>query len=102
LLLGYASFYNALNLFRSLRQDHSPLRPKRIVYQFAGCLAVMWTICVVIPYLLRLLFRRPEYHKGALPQSTLPVRRPGGSFSRLPENVIPHVPEPHLHDRQAA
>jgi len=102
LLKGYHSFYNPLNLFRSLHQDHSPLRHKRIVYQLAGCLAVLWTIWAVIPYLLRLLLRRPEFHKGALPQSTVPVRRAGGSFSRLPENVIAHAAEPHLHERQAA
>jgi radical SAM superfamily enzyme YgiQ (UPF0313 family) len=102
LLLGYLSFYNPINLFRSLRQDDSPLREKRITYQIAGFIAALWTVWVAVPYLLRLLLRRPQFHAGPIPQSTVPVRQASGSFSRLPENVIPHVAEPHRHGRQAA
>jgi hypothetical protein len=62
----------------------------------------LWTVWVVVPFFLRLLFRRPQFHAGPVPQSTVPVRRAAGSFSRLPENVIPHVAETHLRERQAA
>jgi radical SAM superfamily enzyme YgiQ (UPF0313 family) len=88
LLGGYAAFYNPWSLLRAALWDRSPLRRRRIGYQVAGMLAVLWTAFMVFPYLLRLLFARPRCHTAAPPLRTVPVRSPQGAFSRLPETAL--------------
>jgi radical SAM superfamily enzyme YgiQ (UPF0313 family) len=89
LLLGYATFYNPINLLRSLRRDGSPLRGKRIAYQLAGFLCTLWTIWMLLPYLWRLLTRRPIFHAVPPPQTTVPVRLAEESFPRVPAEPEP-------------
>jgi radical SAM superfamily enzyme YgiQ (UPF0313 family) len=102
LLLGYATFYNPLNLLRALRRDGSPLRDKRVVYQVFGSIGVLWTAASVVPYLLRLMLHRPRFHAGPPPQSTVPVGKSAGSFSRLPTGVEPAVLVPLKLPKKAA
>jgi radical SAM superfamily enzyme YgiQ (UPF0313 family) len=102
LLLGYGTFYNPLNLLRSLRPDGSPLRGKRIVYQLVGFVATLRTIWMVLPYLWRLLTRRPTFHAAPPQQSTVPVRMARHSFSRLPAGFEPTVPLPRPTETKAA
>ncbi len=102
LLLGYGTFYNPLNLLRSLRFDGSPLRGKRIAYQFVGFFATLWTIWMLLPYLWRLLTRRPTFHAAPPQQSTVPVRIAEDSFSRLPIDFEPTAPAPRPREMQAA
>ncbi|MBS0208578.1 MAG: B12-binding domain-containing radical SAM protein [Planctomycetes bacterium] len=89
LLAAYATFYNPLNLWRAWRHDRSPVRDKRIAFQALGFFAVLWTTWNVLPYLFKLLTRRAAFHAGPVPQSTVPVRQPWQSFSRLPEGCAP-------------
>ena len=102
LLGGYATFYNPVNLLRSLRQDGSPLRTKRITYQSIGMLGVLWTAWRSLPYLGRLIGRRPTFHQQPPLQSQVPVRKACGSFSRLPPGVVPNEPVLVELERQAA
>ncbi len=102
LLLGYATFYNPLNLLRAFRRDGSPLRDKRVVYQVIGSIAVLWTAASVVPYLLKLMLRRPRFHAGPPPQSKMPVGKSAGSFSRLPAGVEPDVLVPLKPPKKAA
>lgn len=102
LLLGYASFYNPLNLLRALRDTTSPLQQKRIAYQAIGIVGLLRTAWMVSPYLMRLLLRQPKFHAGPPRQSTVPVRKPSGAFSRLPDGFVPHIAVPRELEKQAA
>jgi radical SAM superfamily enzyme YgiQ (UPF0313 family) len=88
LLGGYASFYNPLNIVRALRNDGSPLREKRILYQVMGTLGVAWTAWNTAPYLLRLIARRPNFHDAPPQPFPLPVRQARGAFPRLPAEAL--------------
>lgn len=84
LLCGYAAFYNPWNFLRALRPDGSPLRRRRIGYQAAGQLATLWTAARIMPYILRLMTRKLEYHTAPPAEHTVPVRGPVSAFSRTP------------------
>jgi hypothetical protein len=99
-LLGYGTFYNPLNLARALRP--APLREKRVLYQAMGSLGLLITACRAVPYLVRLLVSKPTFCDGPPLQSAVAVRQACGSFSRLPEGVIPNQPIQIDLQRQAA
>jgi radical SAM superfamily enzyme YgiQ (UPF0313 family) len=86
LLGGYAAFYNPLNLLRAFKNDGTPLRRRRIGWQFIGQIALLRTAWKVLPYLLRLL-RPIKYHTEPPALTTLPVRLPERAFSRLPADT---------------
>jgi hypothetical protein len=102
LWLGYASFYNPLNLVRAVCNTSTPLRYKAISYQAIGFLGVLWTGWSMLPYFVRLLLRRPQFHAGPPRQSSVPVRKAAGSFSRLPPGVAPDELVPLETPRKAA
>ncbi|HEX3869627.1 MAG TPA: radical SAM protein [Pirellulales bacterium] len=87
LMLAYGSFYNPLNLLRGLKRDGSPLRAKRVMYQAIGFWGLLWTVWHVLPYLVRLIFQRADFHRAPPLQSSIAVTQARGSFSRLPEGV---------------
>ncbi len=86
LLGGYAAFYNPLNFLRAFKKDGSTLRRRRIGWQLMGHIALLWTACKVLPYMLRLL-RPITYHTGPHALATTPVRLPEQAFSRLPADT---------------
>jgi hypothetical protein len=87
MLLGYFRFYNPVNLVRSMRQDGSPLRKYRLGYQVLGFLGTLWSLFYLMPYILRLMFKKPTFHKKAPPASWAPVRAAKGSFLRYPDGL---------------
>lgn len=82
---GYFRFYNPINLLRAMRQDGSPLRKYRVAYQVLGFLGTLWTLFFLMPYLLRLVFKKPRFHKKAPPVTLVPVKYSKGAFPRFPE-----------------
>lgn len=93
-LLAYFRFYNPLNLWRSARDDGSPLRWYRVGFQLAGMWGAFRTALRVLPYAVRLLLGKPKFYDEAPPQSTVPVRLPPGAFSRIPPGVQVGPPLP--------
>lgn len=83
---GYASFYNPLNMVRAFFRRGDTLRNRRVGWQIAGFLAVLWTGIKTFPYLVR-LFRKWECYTEPLPLATVPVRLPEKAFNRLPDNT---------------
>lgn len=94
LLGGYAAFYNPWNFVRSLKQDGSPLRHRRIGYQAAGMLATAWTALKVAPYTVRLMTGTPRYHSAPPPMETVLVRRPIEAVARYPTAAV--LPQRHV------
>jgi hypothetical protein len=92
-LAGYFRFYNPLNLIRAGRDDGSPLRLRRVIYQAAGFLGVLRTTLKMIPYSLRLLLGKKEFAAQAPPMALVPVRLAPGAFPRFPEGEVYSGPE---------
>lgn len=85
---AYFTFYNPLNLFRSLRKDGSPLRWYRVAYQAIGFVATCRTALRVLPYWLKLISRKPTFHTKTPALTRVPVRDARQGFSRyLPGNL---------------
>jgi hypothetical protein len=95
LLGGYAAFYNPWNVFRALKKDGSRLRRRRIGYQLAGTLAMLWTGLKTLPYMIRLMTSRQQCYTAPPPVFVVPVRNPVGAFPRLPQPEGT-APEEHL------
>lgn len=87
MVLGYFRFYNPVNLFRALRADGSPLRKIRFGYQVIGFLGTLYSLFVLMPFILRLMFKKTTFHKKAPPASWVPVRAAKGSFVRFPDGL---------------
>jgi radical SAM superfamily enzyme YgiQ (UPF0313 family) len=87
LMRGYFTFYNPLNLLRAMRKD-SPLRWYRTGYQLAGFLAALLTFIKLLPYILRLAFRKPRFHQKAPPMTRVPVRLAKNAFPRVPTEAL--------------
>lgn len=102
LLGGYLTFYNPLNLLRAMRADGSPLRKYRMCYQVLGLLATLWTCLKLLPYLLRLRFAKPTYHKTTPPAAKVPVRLVPQAFARYPSDARPPAEHEPQHTMQAA
>jgi radical SAM superfamily enzyme YgiQ (UPF0313 family) len=88
LLGGYLSYYNPRSLFHALRDDGSPLRAHRSVYQLAGMVGALWTTWKMIPYTLRLLLGKKEFATEPPPLTRVPVRLASGAFPRFPNGAV--------------
>ena len=84
---AYFTFYNPLNMIKSMRKTGSRLRWYRVGYQAAGFVAACRTALRVLPYAWRLLTRTPAYHTEPPPVTRLPVRETAGAFSRFPDGI---------------
>jgi radical SAM superfamily enzyme YgiQ (UPF0313 family) len=89
-LAGYFRFYNPMNLFRSLRDDKSPLRWYRVGYQLGGMYGTTVSAIKLLPHLVRLWRGKLTFCDEAPPLSEVPIRYVDGSFLRFPESHAMH------------
>jgi hypothetical protein len=85
---GYFSFYNPLNLLKTLRYNGSPLRMYRASYQVLGLLGTLRTAWKLIPYTLRLMMNKKQFATKAPPTTHVPVRLAPQGFSRFPLGAV--------------
>jgi radical SAM superfamily enzyme YgiQ (UPF0313 family) len=84
LIGGYAVFYNPRNLIRAFKHDGSRLRNRRIGWQAAGFIAMVWTAFKILPYTVRLMTGKLHCYSAPPVLKTVPVREAPTAFSRWP------------------
>jgi hypothetical protein len=90
LLGGYAAFYNPLNFWRALLNRKVRHVHKRVVvFQVIGSLGCLVTALRIIPYIVRLLLCKRQYHAAPPLARTIPVRHPAGAWPRDPDEGAP-------------
>jgi radical SAM superfamily enzyme YgiQ (UPF0313 family) len=98
-LRAYSSFYNLLNFFRAYRNKDTRLWKRRLGYQGAGIMAVVWTAIKIAPYIFRLMVLRASCHKGP-PAWDVPILSPKDAFPRMPLNVRAEPVSEGMHARR--